>query len=279
MTKPSFATAFSKSIQDVKTGQCDALLCLVPHPSHIFIRNPNKDSGSNNNPFSTWCTDDIPWLGVSAWAHPSSLEKEMIAAGCGALFSHANVSDPKNDKVYCDLLGPFGAQIGGASWNPQAFSNHKFSKKLTIGTFDIRLGHRGILMKGQERPDHWPEPLPMAQRIWTHEDPRQLAPALNQVAQGMTQIIMKSITQAILEETDATPEQVQSILGASDIIPSQWGQHFFRQEHPMFGATAFSTEDFDQAQKALSMAQTIFEQSIIEHNIQNSAQTSPTPRL
>lgn len=276
----SFKEVFAQSIKDAGAGRLAMAMSMVRHPSHRHIeimarRAPGSDP-IGKKVFEAWMGGGLPWMGAAVWGLPAALEKEMInKARCGALFSHGT-TEAENDRAYIEHLGPLGCRVSGTEWKSSAFEeSERYPIKVTVGLHELSI-ERGDnrMMEGSERPSYWPEPLPMVKRVWRTEDPPSLAPDFGAVAEIMAWQMRASVAEAIMEETDATREQLGDILGGVMRLSNKAARHFARQEHPMFGASKLGAEEREESMLAMDVARGAFELGAI----QRAAKRAPPGR-
>jgi hypothetical protein len=267
--KLSFVEVFAQSMENAKVGRLAMVMPVILHPMsrniQVMGRASGIESSNRESVFGAWDRDDLPWMGAAVWALPASLEKEMIKkARCGALFSHAN-TDSSKDRAYIEHLGPVGAQVSGTQWNQSAFSDEGYPISVCVGMFDLSFGRADrTRMEGGARPSYWPEPLPMIKRVWTDSDPPERSPDFKKVALFTAEQMRLSVAEAIMEETDASPEQVEALLGGVLGLPNQVARHFARQEHGMFGAPKLNPVDHEESMLAMDYARAAFDRAGIE---------------
>ena len=246
----TFETRFENSLQDVQNRKCDIVLTIVQHPNANFISALSRETdGGGDHGLKAWMRPDVPWLGIAAWVVPQNLEKEMIAAGCGALFSHSH-GPLEDNEAYIRHLGPAGLQVSGSSWNGHAFSKEGWPATVHVNLVDVRPS-RGYLA-GTPRPSHWPEPLPMIVRQWESDTPPEDSPDLSVVALCLAEQMRRQASRALTEETGCSIEQSMKILGSCEPATSSPLACFARQEHPMFGASALDEQSKHMAVESLN---------------------------
>lgn len=280
----SFKRVFAQSIKDACEGRLAMVMAVARHPQHMIMETLGRGGGAikGSEHFKAWMGSDLPWMGAAVWAMPAGMEQEMIhKARCGALFSHGSTKT-ENDRAYIEHLGPLGSQVSGTQWNSSAFqSSEAYPINVTVGLYDLSMG-RGerSRMEGSARPSYWAEPLPMIKRVWLDEDAPSLSPDFGAVSEILAWQMRASVAEAILEETDATQEQLEDLMGGVLRLPNKAAKHFTRQEHAMFGASKLGAEERAESMLAMEVARVAFELGGIQRAAKAAALgRSEAPRL
>lgn len=277
----TFEKCFERTLAAGRAGEVSAMIALAPHPRALHIAHARKGDLKGGEAYAPWFGPEAPWLGAAAWVFPKHFQDELIEAGGGALFSHANC-EAESDEAFVTILGPVGACVAGSGWNPHAFERQGWPYRFDVGTFDIQCGEGrgdGRLKRGDERPSWWRPPMPMVGRVWRAEDPPSLAPDLGRVASALAHQMRAEAAQAIFEEVGAEGERAALALGTVVELPGRLARHFARQDHPMGGDARLEGSDLAEALEALDMARAGFEAWWVGRGAAPGAASRPALRV
>lgn len=258
-----FSQAFRKSLKEAGQGKLAMVIAYVPHPSAQMFEMQRDYPDQGGMPgMESWMGPSMPWMGMAAWLFPASLQKEMMDAGLGSLYQFAHAREASEDEAFIHHLGPLGMRISGSGWNPGAFGDEKWGMDISVCQYNVSASSGGIA-KGKERPKWWPEPLPLVERQWRFDDPREISPDFSVVSLCMANSMRSQCAKAIMEIGGATEADVSKLIGVASRMDGSLAGSFGRQEHPMFGATRLDPEKKANALAAIAQAKAAWEAEMI----------------
>lgn len=256
--------ALAAAIDASNEGKLAVCLVLVTHPAFSFIMHSQRQPGKTGplfdngpDPYDAWRSEDLPWIGAALWAHPAGLEKGLISAKAGSLFSHVHCSENALNEAFNIHLGPWGCSIGGSGSNPSAFERDAFPAPLSIAHCETRSGG-GFPREGKPRPSHWPAPFPLQRFDWDEKTGPPNAPDFGAAALATVATLREQAFQALREE-GYSDELTEPLRGGIAAVPARVALHFLRQDHPMFGASALDADKRAEALTLFDLARSAFE--------------------
>ena len=255
---------FKNTISDIKKNNFKIVLNIVNHPKSKLFDSYSRGENEINKNSNPWLINDN-YHAMSCWVIPAGLEKDLVDNEMGYFCSYLHVDSGKYDKVFCELLGPYGLQVSGRGYNPCAFSRDHFPVELDIITYDLRTCN--IPSVGSLRPSYWAEPLPMKKFNWTDESSPDQSPCFQDVSLELLNQLRHNVLDALNIECGFNIKELEKFLGVIFPISKNVISIFNRQDHPMFGASSLNSDRHAEALNEINKMICLYNKNEIEKEI------------